>query len=169
MKRRVQASWWKRLLLGFEEHIAPDASGRVSLASDSPPSVPRPITGVRVTINDGAAHAVDSSEMAFKTAALMGFREAYEKAGPTILEPIMKVEIAVPDEYAGAVMGDLSSRRGRPQGMEPKGSLQLIRAEVPLAEMLSYDAAASVVSVSGATTVPPGPETTAKTISFGNG
>ena len=67
-------------------------------------------------------------------------RTRWRSAGPTLLEPIMKVEIAVPEEYAGAVMGDLSSRRGRPQGMEPKGSLQVVRAEVPLSEMLSYDA-----------------------------
>src|SRR5207247_7078158 len=66
--------------------------------------------------------------------------DAVAKCRPTLLEPIMKVEIAVPEEYAGAVMGDLSSRRGRPQGMEPRGGLQVIRAEVPLSEMLSYDA-----------------------------
>src|SRR6185436_9170552 len=71
---------------------------------------------------------------------MVDFQDAVPKCRPTILEPVMSVEIAVPDEYAGAVMGDLSSRRGRPQGMEPKGSLQVIKAEVPVAEMLSYEA-----------------------------
>ncbi len=85
-------------------------------------------------------HDVDSSEMSFKIAGSLAFKDAVAKCRPTILEPVMKVEIAVPEEYAGAVMGDLSSRRGRPQGMEPRGSLQVIKAEVPLSEMLSYDA-----------------------------
>jgi elongation factor G len=83
---------------------------------------------------------VDSSELSFKIAGSLAFKDAISKCRPTILEPVMKVEIAVPEEFAGSVMGDLSSRRGRPQGMEPSGSLQVIHAEVPLAEMLSYDA-----------------------------
>jgi elongation factor G len=99
-----------------------------------------PMVDFQVELYDGQYHDVDSSEMSFKIAGSLAFKDGIPKCRPTILEPIMKVEIAVPDEYAGAVMGDLSSRRGRPQGMEPKGSLQLIRAEVPLAEMLSYDA-----------------------------
>jgi elongation factor G len=78
--------------------------------------------------------------MAFKIAGSLAFKDAVAKCRPTILEPVMKVEIAVPEDYAGAVMGDLSSRRGRPQGMEPRGGLQVIKAEVPLSEMLSYDA-----------------------------
>jgi elongation factor G len=99
-----------------------------------------PMVDFQVELYDGQYHDVDSSEMSFKIAGSLAFKDGIPKCRPTLLEPIMKVEIAVPDEYAGAVMGDLSSRRGRPQGMEPKGSLQLIRAEVPLAEMLSYDA-----------------------------
>jgi elongation factor G len=99
-----------------------------------------PMVDFQVELYDGQYHDVDSSEMSFKIAGSLAFKDAVPKCRPTILEPIMKVEIAVPDEYAGAVMGDLSSRRGRPQGMEPKGSLQVIKAEVPLAEMLSYDA-----------------------------
>jgi elongation factor G len=99
-----------------------------------------PMVDFQVELFDGQYHDVDSSEMSFKIAGSLAFKDGIPKCRPTILEPVMKVEIAVPDEYAGAVMGDLSSRRGRPQGMEPKGSLQLIRAEVPLAEMLSYDA-----------------------------
>ncbi len=99
-----------------------------------------PMVDFQVELYDGQYHDVDSSEMSFKIAGSLAFKDAVPKCKPTILEPIMNVEIAVPDEYAGAVMGDLSSRRGRPQGMEPKGSLQVIKAEVPLAEMLSYDA-----------------------------
>jgi elongation factor G len=99
-----------------------------------------PMVDFQVELYDGQYHDVDSSEMSFKIAGSLAFKDAVPKCRPTILEPIMNVEIAVPDEYAGAVMGDLSSRRGRPQGMEPKGSLQVIKAEVPLSEMLSYDA-----------------------------
>ena len=96
-----------------------------------------PVVGVRAAINDGAAHAVDSSEMAFKTAALMGFREAYEKAGPTILEPIMKVEIDAPTEFQGAVVGQVNQRRG--VIMETlAGDSVTVRAEVPLTTMFGY-------------------------------
>jgi elongation factor G len=101
-----------------------------------------------VELYDGQYHDVDSSEMSFKIAGSLAFKDGIPKCRPTILEPIMTVEIAVPDEYAGAVMGDLSSRRGRPQGMEPRGSLQVIKAEVPLSEMLSYDA--ELTSMTGA-------------------
>jgi elongation factor G len=99
-----------------------------------------PMVDFQVELYDGQYHDVDSSEMSFKIAGSLAYKDAVAKCRPTLLEPIMKVEIAVPEEYAGSVMGDLSSRRGRPQGMEPKGSLQVIKAEVPLAEMLSYDA-----------------------------
>jgi elongation factor G len=99
-----------------------------------------PMVGFQVELFDGQYHDVDSSEMSFKIAGSLAYKDAVAKCRPTLLEPVMKVEIAVPEEYAGSVMGDLSSRRGRPQGMEPRGSLQVIRAEVPLSEMLSYDA-----------------------------
>ena len=99
-----------------------------------------PMVDFQVELFDGAYHDVDSSEMAFKIAGSLAFKDAVAKCRPTLLEPVMKVEIAVPEEYAGAVMGDLSSRRGRPQGMEPRGGQQVIKAEVPLSEMLSYDA-----------------------------
>jgi len=99
-----------------------------------------PMVDFQVELYDGQYHDVDSSEMSFKIAGSLAFKDGIPKCRPTILEPIMSVEIAVPDDYAGAVMGDLSSRRGRPQGMEPKGSVQVIKAEVPLSEMLSYDA-----------------------------
>ncbi len=99
-----------------------------------------PMVDFQVELYDGQYHDVDSSEMSFKIAGSLAFKDAVPKCRPTILEPVMSVEIGVPDEYAGAVMGDLSSRRGRPQGMEPRGGVQVIKAEVPLAEMLSYDA-----------------------------
>ena len=97
-----------------------------------------PVEGVRVTLFDGAYHAVDSSEMAFKVAGSMAFKEAMAEADPVLLEPIMEVAVTVPEECVGDVIGDLSSRRGRPLGMEPKGSVTEIRAEAPMAEMLSY-------------------------------
>jgi elongation factor G len=99
-----------------------------------------PMVDFQVELYDGQYHDVDSSEMAFKIAGSLAYKDAVAKCRPTLLEPVMKVEIAVPEEYAGAVMGDLSSRRGRPQGMEPRGGLQVIKAEVPMSEMLSYDA-----------------------------
>jgi elongation factor G len=99
-----------------------------------------PLVDFQVELYDGQYHDVDSSEMAFKIAGSLAYKDAIAKCRPTVLEPVMKVEIAVPEEYAGAVMGDLSSRRGRPQGMEPRGALQVILAEVPMSEMLSYDA-----------------------------
>jgi elongation factor G len=99
-----------------------------------------PMVDFQVELYDGQYHDVDSNELSFKIAGSMGFKDAVAKCRPTLLEPVMKVEITVPQDYAGAVMGDLSSRRGRPQGMEPRGSMQIIRAEVPMAEMLSYDA-----------------------------
>jgi len=99
-----------------------------------------PMVDFQVELYDGQYHDVDSSEMSFKIAGSLAFKDAVPNCKPILLEPIMKVEIAVPEDYAGAVMGDLASRRGRPQGMEPRGRLQVIRAEVPMAEMLSYDA-----------------------------
>ncbi len=107
-----------------------------------------PMVDFQVELYDGQYHDVDSSEMSFKIAGSLALKDGIPKCRPTILEPIMRVEIAVPDEYAGAVMGDLSSRRGRPQGMEPRGSLQVIKAEVPLSEMLSYDG--ELTSMTGA-------------------
>jgi elongation factor G len=97
-----------------------------------------PVVDLSITLFDGAYHEVDSSEMAFKIAAHMGFKEAMEKSRPTLLEPIMNVEVVVPDECMGDVMGDLNSRRGKIGGMSQKGSNQTIKAQVPLAEMLTY-------------------------------
>jgi elongation factor G len=107
-----------------------------------------PMVDFQVELFDGQYHDVDSSEMSFKIAGSLAYKDAVAKCRPTLLEPVMKVEISVPEEYAGAVMGDLSSRRGRPQGMEQRGSMQIIKAEVPLSEMLSYDA--ELTSMTGA-------------------
>lgn len=97
-----------------------------------------PVIDVRVTVFDGSYHEVDSSEMAFKIAASMAFKDAMQKADPVLLEPIMKVEVTVPEEYMGDVIGDISSRRGRIEGTELRGNTQVIRAYVPLAEMFGY-------------------------------
>jgi elongation factor G len=100
-----------------------------------------PVQGVRVRLVDGSYHTVDSSEMAFKIAGSMAFKAAYEKANPVLLEPIMEVEVTVPDDTVGAVNGDLNSRRARLQGMEPQGGMTSIKAEVPMAEILTYSQA----------------------------
>src|SRR5438874_2686766 len=106
-----------------------------------------PVQGLRVRLVDGSYHSVDSSEMAFKIAGSMAFKQAYEQADPVLLEPIMDVEVTVPDESVGAVNGDLNSRRGRLQGMEPKGGMTTIKAEVPMSEILTY--AQSLTSLTG--------------------
>ena len=97
-----------------------------------------PTVDVRAVLTDGSAHDVDSSEMAFKVAGSMAFKEAARKANPVLLEPIMAVEVVTPDDYMGDVMGDLSSRRGKIEGMEQRGSSQVIRAQVPLSDMFGY-------------------------------
>ena len=97
-----------------------------------------PTVDVRASLVDGQYHDVDSSEMAFKIAGQMGFKKAAEMAKPVLLEPIMAVEVVTPDEYMGDVMGDLSSRRGRIEGMEARGNTQVVRAQVPLSEMFGY-------------------------------
>jgi elongation factor G len=97
-----------------------------------------PLVDFKVELLDGKEHSVDSSEMAFKIAGSMAFKEAVPRAKPVLLEPIMQIEVTVPDESMGDVMGDLNSRRGRVQGMDPRRGRQIIKAEVPLAEMLTY-------------------------------
>ncbi len=99
-----------------------------------------PVVDFKVILYDGSYHEVDSNELSFKMAGRIAFKKAMEQAKATLLEPIMKVEITVPDEFAGAIMGDLNSRRGRIQGMDNKGGKTIVRAEVPMAEMLTYGA-----------------------------
>jgi elongation factor G len=97
-----------------------------------------PVVDIRVELVDGSYHDVDSSEMAFKIAGSMGFKEAMQRAKPKLLEPVMSVEVVTPEEYLGDVMGDLNSRRGRVEGLEPRGNAQAVRARVPLATMFGY-------------------------------
>ena len=97
-----------------------------------------PVVDVRVELVDGSYHDVDSSEMAFKVAGSMAFKAAMERAKPKLLEPVMAVEVVTPEEYLGDVMGDLNSRRGRVEGLEPRGNAQAVRARVPLATMFGY-------------------------------
>jgi len=97
-----------------------------------------PLVDVKVTLTDGSYHEVDSSELAFKIAGSMAFKAACRHAQPVLLEPIMEVEVVVPEEYMGDVIGDLNSRRGRIVAMEARAGSQIIRASVPLAEMFGY-------------------------------
>jgi len=97
-----------------------------------------PVVDFKVSLYDGQYHDVDSSELAFKLAGRKAFRAAMAVANPALLEPIMTVEVIAPSDFAGDLMGDLNSRRGRIQGMDSKGSNQLIRAQVPMSEMLTY-------------------------------
>ena len=106
-----------------------------------------PVVDFRVVLYDGSYHNVDSSDMAFKIAGGLAFKKAMEKAKPVLLEPIMNVEVYVPEENSGDIMGDLNSRRGRIQGMDVKGSTQVVEAQVPLAEMLNY--APTLTSMTG--------------------
>lgn len=99
-----------------------------------------PVVDFKVVLYDGSYHEVDSNDLSFQIAGRIAFKKAMEQAKPTLLEPIMTVEITVPDEFAGTIMGDLNSRRGRIQGMDNKGGKTIVKAEVPMAEMLSYGA-----------------------------
>ena len=97
-----------------------------------------PVIGVCADVYDGSYHEVDSSEMAFHIAGSMAFKEAMQKASPVLLEPIMKVEVTMPEEYMGDVIGDINSRRGRIEGMDDMGGGKIVRGYVPLAEMFGY-------------------------------
>ena len=110
-----------------------DAAGRGYLAGF-------PVVDFRVILYDGSYHDVDSNDMSFQMAGRIAFKKAMEQARPTILEPVMAVEITVPDDFAGSIMGDLNSRRGRIQGMDNRGGNTIVKAEVPMAEMLTYGA-----------------------------
>ena len=120
-----------------KEYIAPIEAG-VKEAMENGVVAGYPMVDIAVTVYDGSYHEVDSSEMAFKIAGSMGFKSGAEKANPVILEPYMKVEITVPEEYMGDVIGDVNSRRGRIEGMEARNGAQVINAFVPLAEMFGY-------------------------------
>ena len=119
------------------EYIGPVEAG-IKEAMNSGVLSGYPVVDIRVTIVDGSYHEVDSSEMAFKVAGSMGFKNGLRVASPVILEPVMKVEITTPEEYMGDVIGDVNSRRGRIEGMEARGNAQIIRAFVPLSAMFGY-------------------------------
>jgi elongation factor G len=102
------------------------------------PQAAYPVVGLKATLVDGSYHDVDSSELAFKLATSIAFKDGFMKAKPTILEPIAKIEVTVPDDYTGDIMGDMNKRRGRIMGMEKVGVKQVIAAEAPMAEMLRY-------------------------------
>ena len=107
-------------------------------AKDSGVLAGYPVVDFKVTLTDGSYHDVDSNEMAFKIAASMAFKDAMKRAGPVILEPVMNVEVVTPDDFMGPVMGDLQSKRGKIEGMELRGTAQIIRSKVPLSEMFGY-------------------------------
>lgn len=119
------------------EFINPIEAG-VKEAMDTGVSAGYPLVDIKVTVFDGSYHDVDSSEMAFKVAASMGFKDGCRKANPVLLEPYMKVEVIVPEEYMGDVIGDINSRRGRIEGMDARSGAQAIRSFVPLSEMFGY-------------------------------
>jgi elongation factor G len=100
-----------------------------------------PMVDLKVTLIDGSYHEVDSSEMAFKIAGSMALREAVRRASPVLLEPVMDVEVVTPEEYLGAVVGELSSRRGKVGGITQRGEARVVGASVPLAEMFGYSTA----------------------------
>ena len=120
-----------------KEFINPIENG-VREAMDNGVIAGYPMVDVKVTVYDGSYHEVDSSEMAFNIAGSMAFRNGAEKANPVLLEPYVKVEVIVPEEYMGDVMGDINSRRGRIEGMEARNGAQVINAFVPLSEMFGY-------------------------------
>jgi len=120
-----------------KEYIPAVESG-IKNASETGVIAGFPMIDFKATLHDGAYHDVDSSAMAFDIAARAAFREGIEKAGPQLLEPVMKVEVVTPDEYMGDIIGDLNSRRGQIQGMEPRGNAQVVNAKVPLGSMFGY-------------------------------
>ncbi|MDJ0785848.1 MAG: elongation factor G [Myxococcota bacterium] len=130
-------------------NLIPAVEKGVLESAEAGPLAGYPVVDVRVRCIDGKHHSVDSNEMAFKLAGSFGFKAGVEQARPTLLEPIMKAEITVPDDHVGDVMGDVSSRRGRVQNTEARGANQVIKAEVPMAEMLEY--ASALTSLTGGT------------------
>jgi elongation factor G len=121
-----------------KEYI-PAVEKGVMEAADSGVLAGYPVVDMKITLTDGSYHEVDSSEMAFKVAASMAFKEGVQRGGPVLLEPMMKVEIVAPDEFLGEIIGQVNSRRGNVLGMEVRpGNAQAVRAMVPLAEMFGY-------------------------------
>jgi elongation factor G len=119
------------------EFVKPAQNG-IEEAMQSGPMLGFPVVDMKVSLYDGSYHEVDSSEMAFKIAGSMALKEAVQKGGPALLEPVMRVEVTVPDDFMGDIIGDLNSRRGQIQGMEARGNAQIVKAFVPLSEMFGY-------------------------------
>ena len=128
-------------------NLIPAVEKGVHEAAEKGPLAGYPVVDIRVRCIDGKHHSVDSNEMAFKIAGSVGFKSGMEQAGVTLLEPIMNAEISVPEESVGDIMGDISSRRGRVQTSEVKGTSQVVKAQVPMAEMLEY--ASTLTSLTG--------------------
>ena len=124
--------------MGAVEKNAERAFGLLREAAEGGVLAGYPVTDMKVQLVDGSYHEVDSNEMAFKMAASLGFKEAFERGAPVLLEPIMKVEVIVPEEFLGDVLGQLNARRASIMGMDPRHNTQAIRALVPLAEMFGY-------------------------------
>ncbi len=120
-----------------KEYVAPTQKG-IEEAMQNGVLAGYPVVDIKITLIDGSYHDVDSSEMAFKIAGSMGFKEGAAKATPALLEPVMAVEVVCAEEYMGDIIGDLSSRRGRVQGMNVRGAGRVISAQVPLSEMFGY-------------------------------
>ncbi|MDP6772353.1 MAG: elongation factor G, partial [Anaerolineales bacterium] len=120
-----------------KEYI-PSVSAGISDAMKNGILAGYPIEDIKVTLTYGSYHDVDSSEMAFKIAGSMAFKEAAKKASPTILEPVMALEVVMPDDYLGSVMGNVTSRRGNVKGTTPRNDVQVLEADVPLSEMFGY-------------------------------
>ena len=141
------------LALGFRTSSSPtrssagrfrSSSGRRSRRASRRPACAGylagfPVVDFKVTLLDGKFHAVDSNELSFKMAGRLAFKDAMTRCRPTLLEPIMNVEVYVPSDFAGDVMGDINSRRGRVSGMEQRGNTTVVKAQVPMAEMLTYE------------------------------
>jgi elongation factor G len=128
-------------------NLIPAVERGIRESMDRGPLAGYPVVDIRVRCIDGKYHSVDSNEMAFKLAGSFGFKTAVEQAKPTLLEPVMNVEVSTPDTFVGDIMGDLSSRRGRVQATEARGSVTVIQAQVPMSEMLEYPS--TLTSITG--------------------
>jgi elongation factor G len=137
--RRRANSFESKIIGGVvpKEYIKPTMEG-IRQAMHTGVIAGYPMVDIKVALIDGSYHEVDSSEMAFKIAGSMAFKEAAKRANPVLLEPMMDVEVVVPEEYLGQVMGDLNSRRGRIRGFVPRRDAQVVAASVPLGEMFGY-------------------------------
>ena len=131
-------SWTRSWAAPFPRQYIPAVEKGIGEAMVNGVLAGYPMVDVKVRLVDGSFHAVDSSEMAFKVAGSLGFKKGAAQCKPTLLEPIMLLTVTVPEDAMGDVMGDISSRRGRVLGMDAKGSLQVISAQVPMSEVLTY-------------------------------